>query len=114
MEIRKIFDTTERLVELINNIHSIDVASKDKKKSIPIQNIEWVSPISILPVVVYAKTKRLKIDYLTEDEDVRSYLGTICFPDGTKVLSDIGTRYLPITRISCGLENSLLSNYEDG
>ncbi|HLC76848.1 MAG TPA: hypothetical protein VJH04_01450 [archaeon] len=113
MEIKKLFSTVDKLNELINNIHAMDVALEDKQKYVSIKNIEWVSPISILPLVIYAKSNGLKIECLTDDEDIESYLITICFPDGTEDLFDINTKYLPITKISCGLENSLLTDYEE-
>ena len=61
MEIKKLFSTVDKLNELINNIHAMDVALEDKQKYVSIKNIEWVSPISILPLVIYAKTNGLKL-----------------------------------------------------
>ena len=113
MQIKKQYKTPERLIELIKNIEQIDNAVKKGLTEVSISYIGWVYPISILPLVVYANDNGIKINYAGDNNDVSSYLETICFPSGVSELDGVNGDYLPITKLSCGLENPLLNDYED-
>ena len=113
MQIKKQYKTPDRLVELIKNIEKIDKAIKKGLTEVSISEIGWVYPISILPLVVYANDNGIKINYAGDNNDVSSYLETICFPSGVTKLDGVDDDFLPITKLSCDVENPLLNDYED-
>lgn len=113
MQIKKQFRTPDKLMEMVRNIKEIDAAVSNKKKSVAITNVGWISPISLLPLVVHSAQNGIKIRCSSKRKGVTPYLNRVCFPEGTEDLSEINANHLPITRFSCGLENPLLGKYEE-
>ena len=112
MIIKKQYFTPDRLIEMVKNIQMMDKCIKTDR-IISISEIGWVYPMSILPIAVHANNNDVIIYYSGDNPDIDSYLNTICFPDGITSLSDINSNYIPITKISCDLENPMLNDYEE-
>ncbi|MEN3052014.1 MAG: hypothetical protein ABC596_09420 [Candidatus Methanosuratincola petrocarbonis] len=87
-----------------------ELSSKQHSEEAVIDCAEWVSPLSLLPIAVYANNNGIKVRCLEINPEIRKYLYIIGFPYG-KELSITDKRYLPITKLSC-LEDSPLSDYE--
>lgn len=113
MKIKKQYKTPDRLVEMLKNVNEINIALTKGITNISISEIEWVYPISILPLVVYANNAGMQISYTGNNTEVSKYLESICFPNGITDLRDINDDFLPITKLMCGKENPLLNQYED-
>lgn len=112
MIIKKQYHTPDRLIEMVKNIKIIDECIKNDE-IISISEIGWVYPMSILPIAVHANNNGALLYYSGDDNNIDSYLDTIGFPEGVTSLSYINSNYIPITKISCGLENPILSDYEE-
>ena len=106
--------TSKRLVELISNLRELDDARRNSIGHADLCEVSWVSPISILPLAVYANHCSISINCLEQDSRILTYLEAICFQQGTRQPSISWKNYLPITKLSCGDKNDLvLSRYED-
>lgn len=103
--------TSNRLFELVRNLKEIDRLAASGQ-SATLQTVEWVYPLSCLPLAVFAEINKIEIKYSGKNINISSYLDTICFPKGTETLAT-GGNYLPITKIKCGIKNSILSDYEE-
>jgi len=107
------YRTKARIAELIRNLREMNQAIRDSVPLVPLHEIGWVSPISFLPLVVYANHNNLYIDSYEQDINICSYLESICFPEGTTRLSNVPKDFLPITRLSCTGGSNALTRYED-
>ena len=110
----KPFGISERLNELVNNLSEMQRTLQKGKKEIELSNVSFVTPLSILPLAVYANNNNMTIN-CTEDpyRDACSYLNTICFQQGVTEFQKEDKRYLPITRLSTAEGCKLLGEYED-
>lgn len=101
ISITKNKDIYSRIKELAKNIYNLNkINSKD---TIDLNGIEWVTPLSILPIafkISNLQIERIKIQK-PKDDNIRWYLDTILFPEGTSEpeLIHWGETYLPITRV---------------
>lgn len=91
---------TQRVKELVNNL----VISKNAKGTIDLSKIQWVTPLSILPLAyqIFELQSKHKLNIIYPDNtDIKSYLETILFPSGTNdpILINYGSTYVPIVRI---------------
>lgn len=109
MKLRKSYGISERIDEMIENL--TELSSKQCPEKAFIESAKWISPLSILPIAVYANSHNIEVECLEWDPDVRGYLQTIGFPNG-KDLHRTEKRYLPITKLPCCLDYSPLSDYE--
>lgn len=102
-----------RIEELIENIAEVETVRQSNAKTIRLETVKWVSPLSILPLIIYVKNN--SIDLICEEKDpkIKSYLKTIGFPNGVEDIRDSEKSYLPIMKISCNCKDSILSEYED-
>lgn len=98
---------------MVNNLKELTVASDNGLNRINIPVVEWVSPMTFLPLMVHAKDLGIDITYTGANMSVFNYLNIIGFPNGVTNLRHIKNDYLPITRLSCGLENPILGEYEE-
>ncbi len=107
------FGISERIDELIKNIAEMEKAINSGKKSIDLIQVKFVTPLSILPLAVYANNNELTINCLEEDEDVCRYLETIGFQEGVADFSK-AKKYLPITKmVAKEADSEMLSEYEN-
>ena len=113
MRIKSQYSTKKRIVELIKNLREIDKAISNDNDCIDLDEVEWIYPISFLPIVVCANHNNISIDSHEEDHSICNYLESICFPEGTTDLSRVHKDYLPITKLACTNRNDILSRYED-
>lgn len=113
MKVTKQYNMINRLQEMVENLKEIQDAVRNKQKTIEFSELEWISPLTFLPLVVRANKNGIRIEYSGEDSSIMSYLNTIYFPSGTDDLSSSDKTYLPITRIKCGTSNNLLNEYEE-
>ena len=113
MKIRSQYNTRRRIIELVTNLKEIENAVRRGHGTVGLSQVAWITPISFLPIVVYASRYHVSIDCAEKKPDVLGYLGSICFPEGTTKLSERQKNFLPITRLSCNDKNNLLSKYED-
>lgn len=113
MKIKKQYRTPDRLVEMMKNVNEINKALTDDITDVSISEIGWVYPMSILPLVVYANNNDVGIGYNGNNKEVSAYLESICFPNGITDLYTVDDNFLPITKLTCGLENPLLNEYEE-
>ncbi len=108
------YSTTKRLVELIGNLKELAIAKRRRTKSVDLCEVGWVSPISILPIAVYANNHKIQVTCSEEDGAISTYLDAICFQQGTEEPRISLKSYLPITRLSCDDQNDcVLTKYED-
>jgi hypothetical protein len=113
MQLNKEYNTSKRLSELINNLKDLHATVVDGKNSCELCPVGWVTPISILPLAVYANNHNILINCTEEDFDIQTYLTAISFHRGTSEL-DSSKNFLPITKLSFNnKDNSVLSTYED-
>jgi hypothetical protein len=113
MELLATFGISQRIEELISNLEELEKAKFRGLREIELSRAGFITPFSILPLVVYAINNKLKINCTEDDYDVCSYLDTIGFPNGVTELPSKTKRYLPITKLPPIEENNLLSEYED-
>jgi len=112
MRLVRTCSTSRRLLELIGNLRELNNARRSQT-CVELAEAQWISPISVLPIAVYANHNRIGINCLEEDRSINSYLGTIYFPYGTDELSELEKSYLPITTLSCSDKNDcVLNEYE--
>jgi anti-sigma regulatory factor (Ser/Thr protein kinase) len=113
MKIRNYYGISQRVDELVQNLKELDEALHEDKRHADLCKAEFVTPLSILPLAVFASHNRMKITYSEENYDIQSYLGTIGFPKGFEELPSDEKRYLPITRLPPIEQNKVLGKYED-
>src|SRR5450759_1486091 len=106
------FGVSERIVELVNNLSEMEDAFGKGTGTVDLSIVKFVTPLSILPVALYANNFGLTIN-CTENPnaDACSYLDTIGFQKGTTDFRKEDKRYLPITNLSTKEGNKLLDEY---
>ena len=102
-----------RLTELIGNLREIKQASEGGTNSVNLSRVDWVCPISFLPIVSYANKMGISVMYSGHNRNIRIYLNAIHFPDGINELTTVRRNFLPITRVNCDDCNDMLTQYED-
>jgi hypothetical protein len=105
--------TSDRIVELVDNLTELQAVKEKGLSSIELSQIRWVFPILLLPLVVQANVAKISINCTERNDNVRGYLGSVCFPNGTNELSRLEKDYLPIAQLSCNNKNEVLNNYEE-
>jgi hypothetical protein len=113
MQIRQQYSTKNRILELIGNLREMHDALLNQKRTVNLSRLEWVYPISLLPLVAYGNYNDLSISCIERNWRVNTYLRSICFPQGTTSLDGRRRDYLPITRIACTTQNRILTRYEE-
>lgn len=121
MRVQHSFDTSKRLEELLKNIEELEGLSGSSTKTAQIK-IDWFSPLSVLPIVVYSNALGIELaaDETTPDE-TKTYLKRMKFPCGVTSLADWRERYLPILKVKINKtlatsprNTSILDEYEKG
>lgn len=112
MRIQERYGISERIEELISNLRVLDDALHEGNQ-VDLCRAEFVTPLSILPLVVFAYHNNIKITCSEQDNNVLTYLDTIGFPDGFTELPKDRKRYLPMTRLLPVEEDTILGQYED-
>ncbi len=99
IDIRSQTDTIKRVKELLANLRYLQ--SVQKGSQIAISSIEFVTPLSIIPVAAIINEKELKHDY---HGVIESYLKVIRFPEGISELESISSQksYIPIIHFHVG------------
>lgn len=106
------YGISTRIDELILNLKEMETAIKKKKKSVDLTEVKFVTPLSILPLAVYANDNELTINCLEKNHDVCNYLETIGFQHGITDFTKV-KNYLPITRMNAKEQDSeVLGEYE--
>jgi hypothetical protein len=113
MEIFGHYGISKRIDEMIINLKELDDALRKGQKQAELCKVGWVSPLSILPLAVFANKHQIKIACSEEDHNVLTYLEIIGFPQGIKDFTKSDKRYLPITQLPCSIESELLRKYEE-
>jgi anti-sigma regulatory factor (Ser/Thr protein kinase) len=110
----KPFGIFDRLEELAINLSEMKKAILKEKTSVDLSTVQFVTPLAILPLAVYANHYGLDID-CTEDPycDACRYLKTIKFQYGVTSLPSGDKRYLPITKLPPVEDNNVLGEYEE-
>ncbi|MCW4017379.1 MAG: hypothetical protein NWF00_01635 [Candidatus Bathyarchaeota archaeon] len=115
MEIQaKPFGISERLDEVANNLAEMEKALLKGKREVELSTVKFVTPLSILPLTVYANHNGLTVN-CTEDptRDACSYLDTIKFQQGVTCLPNNEKHYLPITKLPPFENDNVLGQYEE-
>jgi hypothetical protein len=107
------YGISDRLTELIGNLQEMEQAKKEGTNEVSLTKASFITPISVLPLAVYATHNKIKINCLEENNDVCSYLDTIGVPNGVTKLPKGGKGDLPITKLACVEEDKNLGEYED-
>jgi hypothetical protein len=107
------YGISDRLTEVIANLEELEQAKNNGNSEVNLTKANFITPISILPLAVYANHNNIKIDCLEKDGNVCSYLDTIGFQNGVTKLPKTVKGYLPITKLSCIEEDKILGEYED-
>lgn len=95
------FGISERLTELRQNLSELELAKEKGKDKVKLTKAAFITPLSILPLAVYANNNGIQIDCLEEDGDVCRYLDTIGFQAGltnlpkTRLWDKSSLRYFP-------------------
>ncbi len=110
----KQFGISDRIDELIRNLAEMKTARLRGEAEVELSKVNFVTPLAILPIAVYANHYKLKVN-CTEDanSDPCRYLGTIGFQRGVTTLPKGEKRYLPITKLPPVEDNNVLGEYED-
>jgi hypothetical protein len=105
---------SNRLHELVRNLTELVVAKSDGKSEVELSTVEFVTPLSILPLAAYGNHYGVTIR-CTEDpnSDACRYLNTICFQKGVEYFQRSDTGHLPIMWRPAR-EDDFLTNYEEG
>lgn len=107
------YGISDRITELIANLDEMKTAKSKGTKEIELSKAGFITPLSILPLAVYANYNKLKINCTEENPNVCSYLDTIGFQEGLTTLPNTTKGYLPITKLACIEEDKILGKYED-
>jgi anti-sigma regulatory factor (Ser/Thr protein kinase) len=114
MQLTHEHSTSKRLLELISNLKELHQTVVDGKSSTDLCPVGWVTPISVLPLAVYANHHNVLVNCTEQNPDIQTYLEAISFQQGTTRPSKSHKNHLPITRLSCSDEKGyVLSTYED-
>lgn len=113
MQIEHHFGITERISELAENLKELGQAVYKGRDNVDLCKADFVTPLSILPLAVYASNNGIGITCSEKKHDIQSYLNTIGFPDGFETLPASSKRYLPITKLPPIEKNQILGEYED-
>jgi len=110
----KPFGISDRIDELISNLAEMEKAKFQEAQEVELSRVNFVTPLSILPLAVYANDNGLAINCTDRvNYNPCSYLGTIGFQFGVTEFSKTDKRYLPITKLSTKEDNELLGQYEE-
>ncbi|WP_174590680.1 hypothetical protein [Methanocella conradii] len=108
------YGITDRINELIDNLHELEDAKNDGTPVVDLCHAEFIKPFSILPLAVYANYYGITITCTEPGHDIQSYLRTIKFQRGVTELKNVSDKtYLPIIRLPANQENSVLYDYEE-
>lgn len=110
----KPFGISDRIDELVRNLSEMKKAWLKDETEVELSRVNFVTPLAILPIAVYANHHDLKIN-CTEDanSDPCRYLDTIGFQYGVTELPKGEKRYLPITKLPPVEDNNVLGEYEN-
>lgn len=114
MEITVEFNTIDIISQLIGNLKELETASESLLKKVDLKVKRYVTPMSILPLCVYAHSKQIAIDHSACKEEISSYLDFMGFPTGTSEMHDPRKTYLKISKVSCEGDSGIISEYEKG
>jgi hypothetical protein len=112
MQLNREYSTSKRLLELISNLKELHQTAVDGKNISEMCPVRWVTPISILPLAVYANNHAIAINCTEENSGIQTYLAAISFQQGTAKLES-SKNFLPITKLLCNDKENVLSTYED-
>ncbi|MGB8312194.1 MAG: hypothetical protein WCE81_10090 [Halobacteriota archaeon] len=114
MEILAGFSISKRLAELVNNLSELEEAQLNNQSKIELYVGSYATPLSVLPLAVYADRFGLSI-YYTKDSNSNycSYLDTIGFPRGMTNSCSSEKSYLAIRKLSVVREDKTLGDYVD-
>jgi hypothetical protein len=107
------YGISERVKELVANLEELEYCKHNDIPVIELSNAKFITPLSILPLAVYADYNDIDILCSEEDNDVCRYLETIGFPNGLTKMPKTIKGYLPMTRLPPVEDNKLLGLYED-
>ena len=107
------YGISERLKELVANLEELEYTKQNEIPVVELSKAKFITPLSILPLAVYAYHNNIDILCLEDDDDVCSYLETIGFPNGLTELPKTIKGYLPMTRLPPVEDNKILGLYED-
>lgn len=96
MKIKNSFDGEKKIRELFDNIKEI---IELKGKNVSLNDVDFITPISILPLAVLLKLNKLDVDFSKLNKDVIDYLNTIKFPEGCDCYDIQDNRYIPICNL---------------
>ena len=115
MEIVAQYGIYKRLLELAENLSELIDAKSNGKSEVEISTVEFVTPLSILPLAAYGNQYGVSIN-CTEDpnSDACGYLRAIGFQSGVKNFQRGDQGYLPIMNRPVAREDNLLTEYEAG
>lgn len=114
MELQGSFSISDRLDELAKNILEMESARIRGESEVELSTVNYVTPLAILPLAVYANRYGLTINCTEDpDSDACRYLDTIGFPDGVTTLPSDKKSYLPIRRLHTFEGDNVLGAYEE-
>jgi len=112
MEIRQ-FNILPRLAEMQSNLGVLRRYSTSGKRNVELKIQKWATPMGLLPLTIYAGQLNMRITIGRNTDSIKSYLGLICFPEGTMNMDwFVGKSYLPLSRLSIERDDEVLTRYE--
>jgi hypothetical protein len=115
VEIVRQHGISNRLYELVKNLTELVSEKNAGKSEIELPTVEFVTPLSILPLAAYGNQYGVTIN-CTEDPNSEAcgYLNAISFQKGAQHFHRRDKGYLPIMKRPAIREDDLLTEYEAG
>jgi len=111
MRIKREFKTPNRIVELFRNIEIINSAVRSGKNSVNFNHVDWVTPLSVLPLAAHLSKNNMSVNFNFDNEKAKSFLiNNLKFPGG-HVDPYFDTTNVPICKIHSNYKQ-LLTNFE--
>lgn len=114
MEISQEFDTLKIVSEMVRNLSRIRDYVESGRTNIKLRvTADWVTPIHILPLGVYANINRVRIDCEDNARKICDYFDRIGFPHGVKTVDESDPTALPLSKLRAGTDDKILGRYEE-
>lgn len=114
MELLGHFGIADRITELKKNLLEMEKVRLDGESEVELSTVEFVTPLAILPLAVYANHHGLTVNCIEDpNSDACNYLDTIRFQHGVTNLLSSEKSYLPIAKLPPVEDNNVLGEYEE-
>ena len=114
MEISQEFDTLKIVSEMVRNLSRIRDYVESGRARINLRvTADWVTPIHILSLGVYANINHIHIDCEDNAKKICDYFDRIGFPQGVSTVNESDPSALPFLKLRAGTDDDILGRYEE-